>query len=101
LSALFSLRSLLLDDTVVCSVLPQWGRWPWAIEGQNQSRWHRVYYEDPQSLGLKYRLATAAGPGGLGQFGGFGMWTASAAIAAMGPAVQRGMWAAVPALGRG
>jgi hypothetical protein len=30
---------------------------------------------------------------------GFGMWTASAAIA-MGPVVQRGMWAALPPLGR-
>ena len=77
-----------------------WQRYPWAIEGQNQSRYHRVYYEDPLSLALKYELAVGAAGDGLGKLGGFGMWTASAAITAMGPTVAWDMWAAVPPMQR-
>ena len=77
-----------------------WQRCPWAIEGQNTSWWHRVYYEDPKSLALKYALATSPAAAGEESIGGFGMWCASAAITAMGPAVAVDMWKAVPAMSR-
>jgi hypothetical protein len=77
-----------------------WQRCPWAIEGQNKSWWHRVYYEDPKSLALKYALATGPAAEGVGNIGGFGMWCASAAITAMGPQVAADMWKAVPAMSR-
>ena len=50
------------------------------VDGQNKSRSHRIYFDDPASLAIKYEWVVASGLRGVG------MWTADAAIQAMGKA---------------
>jgi hypothetical protein len=62
----------------------------YVVDGENKTRRHRIYYDDPASLSIKYTYAVANGLRGVG------MWSADAAILAMGPELAQEMWAVVP-----
>lgn len=62
----------------------------YVVDGMNKTRRHRIYYDDPASLSVKYEWAVTNGLRGVG------MWTADAAILAMGPELAEEMWAVVP-----
>ena len=62
----------------------------YIVDGEKETRRHRIYYDDPSSLSIKYAWVVSAGLRGVG------MWTADAAILAMGPQLADEMWAAVP-----
>ena len=57
----------------------------YIVDGQNKSRRHRIYYDDPSSLRIKYSYAMSAGLRGVG------MWTADAALIVMGPQLAEEM----------
>lgn len=66
---------------------------PYVVDGDpstSKARVHRIYYDDPASLAVKYEAILAAGLRGVG------MWTAEAPLLAMGPKVAAEMWAVVP-----
>ena len=62
----------------------------YIVDGENKTRTHRVYYDDPSSLSIKYSYAVSAGLRGVG------MWTADSTLLAMGSQLAEEMWAVVP-----